>query len=96
MQTTTTNTKEEVILTMDEISIKYFDYNLKTIKEIFENNILSESKKQEIANMVNEMAELFNNQELCIKNLNDDERLSNLFNCCKISQLSLIGQITKF
>jgi len=97
MTTTFETTKTtEVVLTRDEISIKYFDYNLKVIKQIFESEDISESKKQKIANIVDQMAELFNNHELCMKNLTNQERLTNLFNCAKISQLKIIGEVTKF
>ena len=97
MTTTFETTKTtEVVLTRDEISIKYFDYNLKVIKQIFESEDISDSKKTEIANIVNEMAELFNNHLLCIKNLGNQERLTNLFHCEKTSQLSLISQLTQF
>jgi len=96
MTTTSETTATETVPTRDEISIKYFDYNLNVIKQIFESDVLSNSKKQQIANIVDEMAELFNNHSLCIKNLDNKERLSNLFSCEKISQLSLISQLTQF
>ena len=94
--TTQTTTATEEVLTRDEISIKYFDYNLNVIKQIFEDDVLSNSKKQQIANIVDEMTELFNNHLLCIKNLDNQERLTNLFHCEKTSQLSLISQLTQF
>ena len=96
MTTTKNTTKTSEINRTDEIAITYFQHNLQMINRAFESEVLCDGTKQKIANVVNEMAELFTMKESCINNLTNDERLKNLFDCIKIAQLSLIGQITKF
>lgn len=86
----------EKILTNNELSISYFEYNLNVIRQVFENKHLSKSKKQQITNMINEMAELVSIHESHIKNSYNQEELTNFLICEKISKLELINQITNF
>jgi len=93
--TTTTTAKKEVVMTKEQIALEYYEHSLDMCKEHIQ-EFIADSKKEEMALIVDDVEALFNNYVKRIKNINDDDKLNNSYAVEKIWKLRLIERIVKF
>jgi hypothetical protein len=94
--TTTGNKETEVVMTSEQIALKYYEHNLTMIQEHIESNVIADCKKEEMALMINTLEHLFKNYTKKIKNIHDDKVLESCYAIDKIWKLELIEMIVKF
>jgi hypothetical protein len=93
--TTTENTQE--ILTTEQIARKFLKHNLEIIEDLItSDNKIAESKKNEMAIIIDQVAEIFKNYNKILENLNDKDELNSRFTMERIYKLELFKLISQF
>lgn len=90
---TTTNTQ---ILTKEEIATKYLQTNLQQINNHIENTKITESKKQEMAVIIDTIEQLFRNYIRTIEDIKDDDKFKDRYSLEKTYKLETIKLLTLF
>ena len=88
-------TTENVIMTSEEIAIKYLNVNLTTIKESVNASVLAESKKIEMAMITALTSDILNLYVRCIENVFDSDKLRLFQEVSKNKKLELIEKLLK-
>jgi 3-oxoacyl-ACP reductase-like protein len=88
-------TTENVIMTSEEIAIKYLNLNLKTIDDSVNASIIVESKKIEMAMITALTADILNLYVRGIQNVFDSDKLRLFQEVSKNKKLELIEKLLK-
>ena len=88
-------TTENIIMTSEEIAIKYLNVNLTTIKDSVNASIIVESKKIEMAMITALTADILNLYVRSIENVFDNDKLRLFHEVSKNKKLELIEKLLK-
>jgi hypothetical protein len=88
-------TTENVIMTSEEIAIKYLNVNLTTIKDSVNASVIIESKKIEMAMITALTADVLSLYVRSIENVLDNDKLRLFIDVSKNKKLELIEKLLK-
>jgi len=88
-------TTENVIMTSEEIAIKYLNVNLTTIKDSVNASVIIESKKIEMSMITALTADVLSLYVRSIENVLDNDKLRLFIDVSKNKKLELIEKLLK-